>query len=429
MYGHLRGKRILVIGSDATNVAVVTTAHELGMYVVVVDGVCDRSKAPAKGIADEAWDVDYSCTGELVRRAAESRIDGVFAGYSEWRVLAALKIAEALGLPFYATEEQIHLTRNKRFFKDECAKYGIKTPRDFCRRYPVSEAELGKIEYPVIVKPADYAGRKGITVCRDGSAIHEAISFAAGYSKSRMVIIEEFLEGVEFSAIYTLVDGNITLSCVNEKYISDDQERQSGLCEFVITPASFLKEFEEEASGNIVSFLHGIHARNGVAFFQGMSTARGIYVFEMGYRVNGNNDFYVIERSNGVSFLKMLLNFAVTGSMGGGQERDTPRFAKYYATMPLNVHGGVVGCIDYSKLLGNPSFEDIHCLVSPGQEIPEDGSTQQKALSVRMSSQSVGGIVECVKRVNSSVRVLDKDGNNMLFKPFDWEKLVVSYKE
>lgn len=428
MYEHLKGKKILIIGSDASNIAVVKTAHELEMYVIVVDSILDRKKTPSKNIADEAWDLDYSNTVEIVKRATESNIDGVFAGYSEYRVLAALKIAEAMKLPFYATEEQINLTRNKRFFKNECIKYGIKTPKDYCYNYPVSEMELNAIEYPVIVKPADYAGRKGITICYNEKNIQNAISFAVSYSKSKMVIIEEFLKGVEFSAIYTLVDGNITLSCVNEKYISDDQERQTGLCEFVITPASFIKKFEDEMNACIIDFLKGIDAKNGVAFFQGMSTAKGIYVFEMGYRVNGNNDFYVIEKNNDISFLKMLLNFSVTGSMGKGQEKDTPYFKRFYATMPLNVHAGVVEHIEYKELLKMSSFEDVQCLITEGQEIMEDGSTQQKAMSVRIVAENIDKIIECVEVVNANVKIVDKDDKNMLFKPFSPKKLMMNYQ-
>lgn len=429
MYEHLRGKTLLIVGSDISNIAIIETAQELGMYAIVVDGIVDRSKAPAKNIADEAWDIDYSNIDEIKKRAIERKIDGVFAGYSEYRVLAALKIAEAMGLPFYATEEQINLTRNKRFFKDECIKYGVKTPKDFCFNYPVMENDLKSIEYPVIVKPADYAGRKGITICHDEENIKDAISFAASYSKSKMIIIEEFLQGIEFAAIYTLVDGNITLSCVNEKYISDDQERQSGLCEFVITPASFTKRFEIEANENIINFLKGIDAKNGVAFFQGMCTEKDIYVFEMGYRVNGNNDFYVIEKNNNVSFLKMLLNFAITGAMGKGQEKDTPYFSKFCATMPLNIHGGLVDFIDYSILNNNQNFEDIRCFVHSGQVIFEDGTTQQKAMSIRMSSEKIEGIIECIKQIESHVRILDKDGKNMLFKPFNYEKLEINYSK
>ena len=429
MYEHLRGKTLLIVGSDISNIAIIETAQELGMYAIVVDGIVDRSKAPAKNIADEAWDIDYSNIDEIKKKAIEKKIDGVFAGYSEYRVLAALKIAEAMGLPFYATEEQINLTRNKRFFKDECIKYGVRTPKDFCFNYPVMENDLKSIEYPVIVKPADYAGRKGITICHDEKNIKDAITFAASYSKSKMIIIEEFLQGIEFAAIYTLVDGNITLSCVNEKYITDDQERQSGLCEFVITPASFIKRFEIEANENIINFLQGIDAKNGVAFFQGMCTEKDIYVFEMGYRVNGNNDFYVIEKNNNVSFLKMLLNFAITGSMGKGQEKDNPYFSKFCATMPLNIHEGLVNFIDYSLLNNNPNFDDIRCFIYSGQTIIEDGTTQQKAMSIRMTAETIEGIIECIKQIKSNVKILDKDGKNMLFKCFDYEKLERNYRK
>ena len=110
MYEHLRGKTLLIVGSDISNIAIIETAQELGMYAIVVDGIVDRSKAPAKNIADEAWDIDYSNIDEIKKRAIERKIDGVFAGYSEYRVLAALKIAETVEIIPTTLARPIHLT-------------------------------------------------------------------------------------------------------------------------------------------------------------------------------------------------------------------------------------------------------------------------------------------------------------------------------
>ncbi len=429
MYEDLKGKRLLVVGAASSDLAIIRAAHDLGMYVISVDGNTDYSRAPGKLEADEAWDINYADIDAVVERCKREPVDGVIAGYSEFRVLAACRIANELGLPFYASEDQIHLTRNKRLFKDACQRYGVKIPKDYCFSYPVSDEDKAGIEYPVIVKPADYGGRKGITVVETPDKLDEAIEFAAEKSESKTIIVEQYLVGTEFAAIYTLADGKISLSCLNEKYIADDQERVSGLCAFVLTPAFFLDRFLAEADQPLKNFLEGIGARNGVAFFQGMYTPKGIYVFEMGYRVNGNNDFKVVDRVHGINFMKMLINYSVNGTMGAGIEKDDPNFPCYIASVPINLHAGRITTLNYDKLYEKSGIYNVHCFTEEGKTIQEDGTTQQKAMLLSMTAKTVEGIGDLFSFAYDNLEIKDENGEDMLFKRFDFSNVAKSHQE
>lgn len=423
MYEHLEGKKLLVIGSDTGTMGIIDAAREMGLYIIACDGVTDYSKAPAKRAADEAWDMDYSDFDAVAERCKAAGVDGVFAGYSEFRVHAACMIANRLGLPFYATEEQIDLTRNKRKFKDECSKYGVPIPRDYCFSYPMSEEDKDKIEYPVIVKPADYAGRKGISICFDRQQLDKAVEYAVSKSVSRTVIVEDYLDGLEFSSVYTVSDGKISLSCVNEKYITDDQEVKSGLCEFLISPAKSYERYLRETDSSLRAFLKGIDIRNGVAFFQGMITDKKICVFEMGYRINGNNDFKVIERQNGLSFMKMMIAYSLCGDMCDDISKDNPVYDRYVCTMPLYVHAGTIGKIEYSPICSHPDISDVTVYGGVGKVVAEDGSTGQKMLTMKLSGKTLEEVAQTVNFIHKNVVVEDTDGRNMLFKPFDSSQL------
>ena len=423
MYSFLRGKKLLVIGSDPSNIAILDMAKEMGVYTIVVDGISDWEKAPAKRKADEAWDIDYSDTDAVVRKCKDAGVDGVFAGYSEFRVLAACQIANRLGKPFYTTEEQINLTRNKRLFKDVCQQYGIPTPKDYCFSYPMNEKEKAKIEYPVIVKPADYAGRKGISICNSADELEPALEYAISKSKSKTIIVEDFLSGLEFASVYTLSDGEISLSCVNEKYVTDDQEIQSGLCEFLISPANSYERYIKEIDPAVRNFIRGIEAKNGVVFFQGMITEKKIYIFEMGYRINGNNDFLVIDKMNHLNFMKMMIAYSLCGSMCDDIKKDNPLYKQYACTLLFYAHAGIVGNVQYEPLLGRPQIQDIDVQVWPGKEIFEDGSTGQLAIKMKFFADTLDEITDLIHFAQQSVVVEDKTGKNMLFKHFDTTKL------
>lgn len=425
MYEEVRGKKLLVIGGDVNDINIINTAHEMGVYVISTDRNTDYDRSPAKKLADEAWDIDYGNPEAVAKKCIEENVDGVMAGYSEFRVLSAAKVAKLIGKPFYATEEQIELTRSKRTFKDLCMKFGVPIAKDYCYSYPITQEEKDNVKYPVIVKPTDYAGCKGISVCYNREQLEEAIELAVSLSASKTIIIEDYLSGTELMAIYTIVDGEISLSCLNEKYISQDHERISGLCDIVLTPSKYHEMYVRTTDEKTKGFLKGIGAQNGVAFFQFIANENAITAFEMGYRLNGNNDYKVIKRYNDINYMKMLISHSLTGKMGDDIRKDNPVFRQYLCTLLTYVHAGTVGNVEYSALDGAKGIDDIYPWVAPGKTIIEDGSTQQRGVSVKISADSLEEIAELIKFVQDHLSITDTDGNNMLFKPFDTNRLFV----
>lgn len=419
----LSGKKLLVVSGDSNDRVFVETAREMGLYVVCCDGHTDWSRSPAKPLADEAWDIDYSKTEIVAEKCRENGIDGVIAGYSEDRVMAACRISKAIGTPFYATEEQIEITRNKRLFKDLCKKYGVAVPKDYILSLPLDEAALAGVDFPVIVKPSDSGGRKGISVCTCREELAEAVALASEQSKNSEVVVEDYLSGTELLAVYTMADGKVSLSCLNDKYISEDQNGVSRLCDFVLTPSKYYDLYMQTVDEGIRTLLKGIGAENGVANFQFIVNEKGIIAFEMGYRVNGNDDFKVIRSNNGLDFLKMLIHHSVTGSMGDDLSRDNPQFSKYNCTLCMYLHGGTVGKIEYSGIIGKENIDDICILRKPGDVIIEDGTTKQKALLIKMSSQTLPELIDLVHFVQANITIKNTDGEDMLLKAFNTDRL------
>lgn len=419
----LKGKKLLVIGGDVNDINIINTAHEMGVYVIATDRNTDYMKSPAKAIADEAWDIDYGDIQAVAKKCKEENVDGVMAGYSEFRVLSAAKISELIGTPFYATPEQIEITRSKRTFKDLCTRFGVPVAKDYCYSYPITEEEKRAINYPVIVKPTDYAGCKGISVCYDREQLDEAIELAVSLSASKTIIIEDYLLGTELMAIYTIVNGKATLSILNEKYISEDHDRISGLCDVVLSPSKYHDMYMKTTDEKMKAFLRGIDAKNGVAFFQFIANKDGITAFEMGYRINGNNDYHVIEKYNDINYMKMLISYSLTGTMGDDNSKDNPVFEEYLCSLLTYVHAGTVDKVDYDVIVGHKGIGDIYSWTKTGKEIVEDGSTQQRGITVKMAADTLEEIAELIKYVYANISITDTNGCNMLFKPFDTQRL------
>lgn len=420
----LKGKKLLVISSDSNDKVFVQAAKELGVYVVCCDRYENWDLSPAKKMADEAWNIDYTDTEAVAAKCRECGIDGVIAGYGEDRVTAACRISEAIGAPFYATEEQINITRNKGLFKALCRKHGVPVPQDFCFELPMSAEDRRKIAYPVIVKPSDNGGRKGISVCLSEDDLDAALVYAQEQSKNGHVVVEKYVTGTEMCAIYTMVDGEISLSCLNDKYNSQEQNGTSRLCDLVLTPSRYYDLYVKTVDEGIKRLLRDIGARNGVANFQMIACEDAIYVFEMGYRVNGNDDFKVIRKNNGIDFLKMLISYSLSGDMGDDLSKDNPCFENYSGTLCMYLHSGTVDKVEYDNLIDKEGIDDICILRQPGSVIVEDGTNRQKASLVKFSAEDLDGIVEMIHYIQANLTFTDTNGRDMTLMPFDTQRLL-----
>ena len=418
----LEGKKLLIVSSDGSDRALLKAARELGLYVICCDKY-DAARSPAKAMADEAWDLDYTQTELVAEKCKEAKVDGVIAAYAENRVDAACKISKAIGRPFYATEEQLDLTRNKVLFKELCEKYSIPTPYRYKLSIPLVDEQVDAITFPVIVKPSDSGGRKGITVCFDKEQLAAAIDLALSESIYKDVVVEQFLVGTEMSAVYTISDGKASLSCLNDKYISEDQDSQGFLCTFVITPSKFLKQYYETVDHKVKEMLKAIGAENGVATFQMMACNEGIYIFEMGYRINGNNDFTVIEKENGLNYCHMLMSYSLTGSMGDDLGKDNPFFKKYHGTFVVLLHAGKIAKIDCDELKGVDGIEDIYFTKQLGDVVSNRTTNVHKSGMIKFSADTIAEAKRLIHFIQTHLHIEDENGNNMLFEEFDTSRL------
>lgn len=419
------GKKLLVIGGSNNDINIVEAAHELGCYVICCDRNTDyKNKAQAKLIADEAWDVDYSQTEFMLEKCREAKIDGIIAGYNDFRCEHASIIADKLGINFYATPEQIEITKNKKTFKELSLKYGINTPKDTCYDNEVPESEREKVVYPVIVKPVDNGGRRGISVCYNREELDKAIDYAFKSSVCKTIIVEDYIVGTEIAAIYTVADGKASLSIINDKHLAILEDGTvTKLSNLGITPSKFYNLYVETIDGPVKDFIKGIGIKNGVVFFQGIANDDEIKIFEMGFRLNGANDYKAIRRQNGTDYMKMLISHSLTGSMGDSLENDDARFKKYLCTFCVYIHGGTVGKVDCSALDGLEGVSSYTVWADPGRVIPEDGTTLQRAIIAKLECDSLEDVAKLINYIQSNIVFDDENGNNMLFPPFDTNRL------
>ncbi|WP_165173229.1 carbamoyl-phosphate-synthetase [Adlercreutzia sp. ZJ242] len=409
MTASLAGKRLLVLGAYASEVEIVRQAQAMGVYVIVTDNHEDWRDAPAKYAADEAWDVSWSDTGALLERCAERPVDGVIAGFSERRVACAQRLASALGLPFYADGAKLDVILRKDAFRSACESAGVAVPRSY---------SVGDAEPPVIVKPVDNGGSRGITVCRDRGEVEAACLRAASFSDAGAVVIEDYIVADEAMVYYVVHDGVATLSAMCDRYMHSFDPGITQLPVGYLFPSRHLALFEGEHDERFRRLISDLGIANGLIAFQCFVKNGEVIPFDPTYRLDGTMAYRATEAVNGTSALEMLIRMSLTGSMGEAaaiEARETPHFPKTCFELPVLLGRGRVGTVEGEEAVR--SVDGVYFVdwkVAVGDVMKERAGFSQMACRVQLTADGEESLRARLSEVYAAVRVLDEYGDDMV---------------
>lgn len=178
--------KILILGGGFQQLPAIRKAHELGLAVLLVDYLPD---APGQREADQSFLVSTRDKEKILELARKEAVDGILAFASDPAEETAAYVAEKLGLPggMYVAAG---ILGNKRKFREFLAMHGLPAPRHFPMDYPESD-----LPYPVVVKPLDSSGSKGVTLLRsyDAGRLLRAYQAAVSCSLSGQAMAEEYI--------------------------------------------------------------------------------------------------------------------------------------------------------------------------------------------------------------------------------------------
>lgn len=278
----IKQKKLLILGATNDEIVIIGRAKSLGLYTIVTDYHTDWSLSPAKSVADEAWNISWSDIPLLAEKSRAVGIDGVIAGFSEFRVENMIKLCRELGLPCYINDEQLEITRDKLRFKDYCRQFGIPVVRE----YDIND---NNIVFPVIVKPADRAGSIGINVAYNRKDYEDYLKIALSLSPSDRVIVEDFIEdGIKFDCYYVINNSVVDLIMTSDTLMySNSTKGHETIQKAWMMPSMYEGEFLKQNDEKIKNMIRHLGFENGCANISCFYKDGSFYVFEAGFRLTG----------------------------------------------------------------------------------------------------------------------------------------------
>lgn len=184
-------KKLLLLGGIQFIIPVIKKAQDLGLYVITCDYLPNN---PAHRYSDEYYNISIIDKEAVLNLAKKLKIDGIMSFAIDPGVETAAYVAEKLNLPGLPYES-VKILQNKGLFRKFLKDNGFNVPQaKSFKTKTVSEEDLFGFSYPLIVKPVDSAGSKGVKKVHNFSELTQNIDEALKYSFSKEFIVEEFIE-------------------------------------------------------------------------------------------------------------------------------------------------------------------------------------------------------------------------------------------
>ncbi len=424
MEKEFEGKKLLILGGNPETTTLVQYANDMGIKTIVTSA---RHADDAKQHAWKSFDVDGMDVAGVVALAKEEGVDGVLVGVADILVPSYCKVCNALGLPCYATQEIVDVFSYKDVFKATCERYGIHGIPEFFLDEKMAEEDIKRVEYPVMVKPVDNGGGVGMTVCYDREGLEAAVKKALAASKKGRFLVEKYMQCDDMGMYYTFQDGVCTASCIYDRYTTDEQPGLSRVCLGGTYPSKHIGEYFRRMHDNACRMFREIGIRDGVLMLSAFYQDGEFYVYDTGFRLQGEAPHLLINAVCGFDQRKMLIRFALTGSgkLPQGKPGDAYLDGKWAATQWFLLRKGTIG-----KVEGLGDWEKDPRVIANVQRLKEGdtileewvGNEKQVLTRLYFVCESREELAAALHEYREKVKAFDTEGNRMVLDGFDIEK-------
>lgn len=304
-------KKLMILGGSRYALPVIRAAHELGIYVITCDYLPDNI---AHKYSDEYCNVSIIDKEKTLEVAKKLKIDGIMSFACDPGVVTAAYVAEQMGLPNVGPYKSVCILQNKGLFREFLTKNGFTVPT--AKGYKnIDEAlnDADMFHWPVIVKPTDSAGSKGVNRVDDPKNLKESIEYALSFSHSDEFIIEDFItqHGYSSDTDSFSVNGELKFVSFNSQRFDRDAKNPYTPAAYS-WPSSMTAEHQEELKNEIQRLIKLLGMKTAVYNIETREGNDGkAYIMELSPRGGGNRLSECLRYATGVDMITNMVKYSV----------------------------------------------------------------------------------------------------------------------
>lgn len=416
---NLQGKQLLLMGGAAFSQDLRKYADEQGFRMIAVGQDISRLKA----FADEAYQINTQDVDALEKLIREKDIDGIFVGTTEVNIPPAIELSKRTGVRFYVNAEQWAVLANKHVFKELLKEYGIGTIPEYDTTNGLTDEVVSTMRFPVLVKPADSSGARGITVANDQEELKKSYAYAESYSMSKRVLVENFLHGMDDTFIrYHLQDGTYSISSSYDRHVNTTMGGFGGIGIAYIHPSKHLQAFVDQYDTEFKAVFNSLDLKDGMITLQSfVDEDENFYFYEAGYRLGGSQSYIFTDYLNKSNTLQYMVNYALTGKMADFSiaKRDNPFITVPCVNLYVALKPGKITVFDgVDEVRRLPGVLNVTELFGLGATVEKTGSLSQVCIRMHVIGESKEEINKTLKVIYETLDIRDEDGNDMVLEKF-----------
>jgi biotin carboxylase len=398
-------KKILMLGGSMQQIPAIVAAKEKGLYTITCDYLPEN---PGHKYSDEFHNVSTTDKEAVLELARELKIDGIVAYASDPAAPTAAYVSEKMGLPGNPYKS-VEILTQKDLFRDFLQQNGFNTPKA-CgyTTYEQALADIDGFKFPVMVKPVDSSGSKGVVKITDKSELKAAVEEALSYSRAKRIVVEEFIQkkGYQISGDGFSVDGKLVFTSYgNELYSGKGTREYVALGEFwpSLLSSDLKKKVDDELQKLITALGMKTCAYNIEVI---MDKNDDVYVLELGPRNGGSYIPQLIKYATGVDLIDYTLRGAV------GEDCSDLDFAEtkgcYSNYMIYSTVSGEYDGLWFDEDFKKNNLLDVYCTYSDGDQVHAYQNTTHSLGTIIFKANSVEEMIELTDNMEKNYKVMVK---------------------
>ena len=348
-------KKLMLLGGIRYLLPAIEAAHKHSCHVITVDYLPNNI---AHKYSDEYHNVSILDKEAVLALAKELQIDGILSYAVDPGVVTAAYVAEQMNLPFTCSFRAACILQDKARFRQFLTDHGFNAPN--AKGYTNAEEALKDVatfNWPVIVKPVDSAGSKGVTRVDNPKNLKDAIAHALNESHNGHFIIEDFLElqGYQSSADCFSIDGELVYADYSDQLFDKDAANPYTPA-MEIWPSTMSKEKQNYLTNELQRLITLLHCGTGLYNVESRVCKNGKpYIMEVSPRAGGNRIAELQRIGTGIDLIEAEVCKAIGLPM---PKVASPKYDGYYVNDIIHSQvGGTYQGIKYDE-----AFRSKHVL-------------------------------------------------------------------
>lgn len=408
----------IVLGGTNPHIALIENLKKRGYYTILIDYY---KYPPAKYFADEHIQ-ESTLDKELVLSIAQLRnANLVISTCVDQANLTACYIAEKLGLPTpYNFQTALNVT-NKIEMKRKMKESNVPTSNFQVFEGPDQLDELN-MSYPLIVKPADSTGSKGVKKVNNLSDLKIGLIQALEISRVKKAIIEEYKEGIEIGIDCFIQEGIAHILTIRQKLKIHDRHGIVEQSLGSLIPAEISKKTQDSIKAYI-EIIAKIFALDNTPFLmQAIVRDNDVNVIEFAPRIGGGLNYYIVKHCSGFD----IVNAAVDSFLGINTKVTMTNPNIFYAANHIYARPGIYGAITgHEELIKQGIIKHFTVNKSRGMIIGPNMTSSDRVGSFLVEDKSKQSLFQKIQLVIEKLNAYDNNDQPIMIKEiYDFERFL-----